>query len=127
MREPAQASKGTREGAGREALSGERRGLRAFLPFIGPAFIACVAYIDPGNFATNITSGARFGYNLLWVVVYANLMGMLIQSLSAKLGIATGRNLLELMRERLFSWIISPLCIVAEILAMATVLEEFVV
>ena len=126
MREPAPSAKVAREDAGQEALRGQRRGPRAFLPFIGPAFIASVAYIDPGNFATNITSGARFGYNLLWVVVYANLMAMLIQSLSAKLGIATGRNLPELMREHLASWFIWPLWVVAEIMAMATDLAEFV-
>jgi manganese transport protein len=112
--------------AGHEALSGRRRGLAAVLPFIGPAFIASVAYIDPGNFATNISSGAQFGYNLLWVVVYANVMAMLIQSLSAKVGIATGKNLPELMRERYPAWLIWPLWVVAEIMAMATDLAEFV-
>src|SRR5438270_6328980 len=91
---------------GQEALPGHRRGIQALLPFIGPAFIACVAYIDPGNFATNISSGARFGYNLLWVVVYANIMAMLIQTLAAKLGIATGQNLPELMRAHFPRWLI---------------------
>ena len=71
------------------------------LPFLGPAFIACVAYIDPGNFATNIAGGSTFGYRLVWVIVAANLLAMLIQTLSAKLGIATGRNLPEVCRERL--------------------------
>ena len=85
--------------AARDALAGNRRGLRALLPFAGPAFVASVAYMDPGNFATNIQGGARFGYRLLWVVVLANLMAMLFQALSAKLGIATGRNLAELSRE----------------------------
>src|SRR5205807_7509383 len=70
------------------------------LPFLGPAFIACVAYIDPGNFATNIAGGAKFGYRLVWVIVLANLLAMLIQTLSAKLGIATGRNLPEVCRDR---------------------------
>jgi manganese transport protein len=112
--------------AGQDALSGKRRGLRAVLPFIGPAFIACVAYIDPGNFATNISAGAQFGYNLLWVVVYANLMAMLIQSLSAKLGIATGKNLPELIREHFPRWLVYSLWIVAEVMAMATDLAEFV-
>src|SRR5689334_7388775 len=70
------------------------------LPFLGPAFVACVAYIDPGNFATNIQGGAEFGYLLLWVIVASNLMAMVIQALSAKLGIATGRNLAELCREQ---------------------------
>src|SRR5215472_9013950 len=77
------------------SLSGERHGLRAVLPFLGPAFIAAVAYIDPGNFATNMAGGSQFGYTLLWVVLSANLMAMLVQSLSAKLGIATGLNLPE--------------------------------
>ena len=84
--------------AGRAALEGRLRGLKAILPFFGPAFVACVAYIDPGNFATNIQGGSQFGYNLLWVVLLANLMAMLIQTLSAKLGIATGQNLAEVCR-----------------------------
>src|SRR5216117_4454070 len=71
------------------------------LPFLGPAFIACVAYIDPGNFATNVAGGSKFGYRLVWVIVAANLLAMLIQTLSAKLGIATQRNLPEVCRERL--------------------------
>src|SRR3954468_7191874 len=71
------------------------------LPFLGPAFIACIAYIDPGNFATNIAGGSRFGYRLVWVIVAANLLAMLIQTLSAKLGIATGRNLPEVCRDQL--------------------------
>src|SRR6202008_3821693 len=78
-----------------EAL--HRRRFR-ILPFLGPAFIACVAYIDPGNFATNVAGGSKFGYRLVWVIVAANLMAMLIQTLSAKLGIATGRNLPEVCR-----------------------------
>src|SRR6267378_3907985 len=77
--------------AAQRALRGESRGLRALAPFLGPAFIAAVAYIDPGNFATNIAGGAQYGYLLLWVVLASNLMAMLIQSMSAKLGIATGR------------------------------------
>src|SRR5262250_2385506 len=79
----------------RAALDGRRRGLRAVLPFLGPAFIACVAYIDPGNYATNIQGGSAFGYNLLWVIVVANLMAMLLQTMSAKLGLATGLNLAQ--------------------------------
>ncbi len=70
------------------------------LPFLGPAFIACVAYIDPGNFATNIAAGSKFGYTLVWVIVASNLMAMLIQTLSAKLGIATRRNLPEVCRDK---------------------------
>src|SRR5579883_1639014 len=89
---------GTRAAA-RAALDGRKRGLLAILPFLGPAFIACVAYIDPGNYATNIQGGSAFGYNLLWVIALANLMAMLLQTMSAKLGLATGHNLAELCRE----------------------------
>src|SRR5437016_1968119 len=77
----------------------KRRGLGRILPFLGPAFIACIAYMDPGNFATNISAGAQFGYLLVWVIVASKLMAMLIQSLSAKLGIATGLSLPEVCRE----------------------------
>src|SRR5262245_65537185 len=85
-------------GAGDLILRGDRR--FRLLPFLGPAFIASVAYIDPGNFATNIAGGAKFGYTLVWVIVASNLMAMLVQTLSAKLGIATGRNLAEVCRDR---------------------------
>jgi manganese transport protein len=95
------------------------------LPFLGPAFIACVAYIDPGNFATNIAGGSRFGYRLVWVIVAANLLAMLIQVLSAKLGIATGRNLPELCRERFSRRVSFGLWVQAEAIAMATDLAEF--
>ncbi len=95
------------------------------LPFLGPAFIACVAYIDPGNFATNIAGGSRFGYRLVWVIVVANLLAMLIQVLSAKLGIATGRNLPELCRERFSRRVSFGLWAQAEAIAMATDLAEF--
>ncbi|HKU12445.1 MAG TPA: Nramp family divalent metal transporter, partial [Sinomonas sp.] len=81
-------------------MRGESRGLRALLPFLGPAFVAAVAYVDPGNFATNLAGGAKFGYLLLWVILASNLMAMLIQSMSAKLGIATGMNLPEVCRAR---------------------------
>jgi manganese transport protein len=108
---------------------GERvlRGDRPFrlLPFIGPAFVACVAYIDPGNFATNIAGGAKFGYTLVWVIVASNLMAMLIQTLSAKLGIATGRNLPEVCRERFSHRTSVGLWVQAEVIAMATDLAEF--
>ena len=95
------------------------------LPFLGPAFIACVAYIDPGNFATNIAGGSKYGYTLCWVIVAANLMAMLIQTLSAKLGIATGRNLAEVCRERFSRPVTIGLWIQAELIAMATDLAEF--
>src|SRR3954454_18130778 len=101
-----------------------RRRLR-ILSFLGPAFIACVAYNDPGNFATNIAGGATFGYTLVWVIVAANLMAMLIQTLSAKLGIATGRNLPEVCREQFSRRTSIALWIQAEGIAMATDLAEF--
>ncbi len=108
---------------------GERilRGDRPFrlLPFLGPAFVACVAYIDPGNFATNIAGGSKFGYTLVWVIVASNLMAMLIQTLSAKLGIATGRNLPEICRERFSRRVSIGLWLQAEAIAMATDLAEF--
>ncbi len=94
-------------------------------PFLGPAFIASVAYMDPGNFATNIQSGAEFGYLLIWVIVASNLMAMLIQYLSAKLGIATGRNLPEVCRDRLPRPVAWGMWGVAEVVAMATDLAEF--
>ncbi len=104
----------------------ERGGVRGTLPLLGPAFVAAVAYVDPGNFATNVAGGAKYGYLLLWVIVAANLMAMLIQSLSAKLGLATGRNLPEMCRRefaRPVSWV---LWVQAELIAMATDLAEFV-
>ena len=110
-----------------EILSGggQRRGLKRLLPFLGPAFIASIAYMDPGNFATNIQGGAQFGYTLLWVVLASNLMAMLIQTLSAKLGIATGRNLAELCREYFPPWVVWVMWGVMEIVAIATDLAEF--
>ncbi|MCL5884258.1 MAG: Nramp family divalent metal transporter [Deltaproteobacteria bacterium] len=96
-----------------------------FLPFMGPAFIASVAYIDPGNFATNIQGGARFGYTLLWVIVASNLMAMLLQTLSAKLGIATGMNLAEHCRNRFPRPVVIGMWGLMEIVAMATDLAEF--
>src|SRR5690348_11464391 len=108
----------------RIVLAGRRRGWRAVLPFLGPAFLASVAYVDPGNFATNIESGAQFGYLLLWVVVASNLTAMLIQSLSAKLGIATGLNLAEVCRRELPRPLVLALWIVSELAAMATDVAE---
>jgi len=112
--------------AAHQSLKGERRGLRRFTPFLGPAFIAAVAYVDPGNFATNIAGGAQFGYLLLWVILTSNLMAMLIQSMSAKLGIATGKNLPEVCRERFPKPVSLGLWVQAEIIAMATDLAEFI-
>jgi len=102
-----------------------RRGISRILPFLGPAFVASVAYIDPGNFATNIAGGAQFGYLLLWVVVASNLTAMLVQALSAKLGIATGRNLAELCRDRFPRPVVWGMWGISELVAMATDLAEF--
>ena len=111
--------------AARDAINGRTRGVRAILPFLGPAFIASIAYVDPGNFATNISAGAQFGYALLWVILLANLMAMLIQGLAAKLGIATGMNLAEICRARFPVWVCYILWITQEVTAMATDLAEF--
>jgi manganese transport protein len=111
--------------AAEQSLAGRRRGIRKYWPFLGPAFIAAVAYVDPGNFATNMAAGAKFGYLLLWVVLAANLTAMLIQSMSAKLGIATRRNLPEICRERFSRRTSFALWIQAEVVAMATDLAEF--
>jgi manganese transport protein len=108
--------------SGQSVLRGERWSL---WPFLGPAFIACVAYVDPGNFATNIAGGSKFGYTLVWVIVASNLMAMLIQTLSAKLGIATGRNLPEVCRDEFPRRVTIGLWVQAEVIAMATDLAEF--
>lgn len=111
-----------------DVLAGEsKKGWFArLMPFMGPAFIACVAYIDPGNFATNIQAGAQFGYTLLWVVVASNLMALLVQALSAKLGIATGANLAEHCRNEFSTPVVWMMWVVMEIVAMATDLAEFI-
>src|SRR5512135_840500 len=110
-----------------QVLSGEsrKRGLARLWPFLGPAFIASIAYVDPGNFATNIQGGARFGYTLLWVVVASNLMAMLVQTLSAKVGIATGHNLAELCRLHFPRPLVLAMWVLMELVAMATDLAEF--
>src|ERR671936_1879388 len=110
--------------AAEDALRGFPSPFR-ILPFLGPAFVACVAYIDPGNFATNIAGGSKFGFTLAWVILASNLMAMLIQTLSAKLGIATGRNLPEVCRERFSRRTSIALWLQAEAIAMATDLAEF--
>lgn len=118
-----QESKAVR--AARASMSKQKRGIRALLPFLGPAFIASIAYVDPGNYATNIQSGSEFGYKLLWVVVLANLMAMLIQNMSAKLGIATGKNLPEMCREYCPKWLSYTMWGFSEVAAMATDIAEF--
>lgn len=110
--------------AGQEILGSGRRGPRSYLPFLGPAIIASVAYMDPGNFATNIQGGAQFGYTLLWVVLAANIVAMLFQSLSAKLGIVTGKSLAVHCREQLPKPLAYCLWIASEIAAIATDLAE---
>ena len=107
-------------------LNGDVHGWRRILPFLGPAFIAAVAYIDPGNFATNMTAGSQYGYLLLWVIAFSNLMAVLIQSLSAKLGIATGKNLSEIARENFSKKTSIFLWIQAELVIIATDLAEFI-
>jgi manganese transport protein len=111
----------------KEVLAGtSKKGwLAKLMPFMGPAFIASVAYMDPGNFATNIQGGAKFGYKLLWVIVASNLMAMLLQTLSAKLGIATGKNLAEHCRDQFPRWAVWSMWVIAELVAMATDLAEF--
>lgn len=109
-----------------EAAIGSKKGLARLLPFLGPAFIAAVAYIDPGNFATNIQGGSQYGYMLLWVILLSNLMAILIQALSAKIGIATNKNLPEVTREQWPVWASVLLWIQGEIIVMATDLAEFI-
>jgi manganese transport protein len=104
----------------------EGRTLRTRVALLGPAFVACIAYVDPGNFATNIAGGSKYGYLLLWVLLGANMMAMLIQNLSAKIGIATGHNLAELCREHFPRPVTWGLWVQAELIAMATDLAEFV-
>jgi manganese transport protein len=111
--------------AGLEVLASRRRGWRAALPFAGPAVIASIAYVDPGNFATNIQAGSMYGYMLLWVVVLANVVAMLFQALSAKLGIVTGKSLAELCRDRYPRPVVIAMWLVSEVAAMATDLAEF--
>jgi len=108
-----------------QALAGERRGWRTALAFGGPAVIASIAYMDPGNFATNIQAGAKYGYALLWVVLVANVIAMLFQGLSAKLGIVTGKNLAEMCRDHFPRPVVWGMWVASEIAAMATDLAEF--
>jgi len=119
--------KNTRSSA-EDALSGHsKKGFaKRLLPFLGPAFIASVAYVDPGNFATNIQGGSEFGYTLLWVIVASNLMAMVLQTLSAKLGIATGTNLAEHCRNQFSKPVVYGMWVLMEIVAIATDLAEFI-
>ncbi len=112
--------------AARRSLDGHARGFSRFWPFLGPAFVAAVAYIDPGNFATNIAGGAKYGYLLLWVVLGANLIAMVVQTQSAKLGIATGKNLAELCRDSFSRRTSIGLWLQAELVAMACDIAEVV-
>src|SRR6266853_4873702 len=106
--------------ATRDVLAGRRGGVVAWFAFAGPAVIASIAYMDPGNYATNIQAGAKYGYDLLWVVLAANLIAMLFQALSAKLGIVTGRNLAEMCRKEFSRPVVWGMWVVSEIAAMAT-------
>jgi manganese transport protein len=119
--------KSTRSSA-EDALSGHsKKGFaKRLLPFLGPAFIASVAYVDPGNFATNIQGGSEFGYTLLWVIVVSNVMAMVLQTLSAKLGIATGNNLAEHCRNQFSKPVVYGMWVLMEIVAIATDLAEFI-
>ena len=109
-----------------DALEGRRHGIAMLLPFVGPAVVVSIAYMDPGNFATNIQAGARYGYGLLWVVLLANLVAMLFQALSAKLGIVTGRNLAQLCRDHFPRPLVLLMWVICELAAMATDLAEFI-
>jgi len=128
----ARAAGGVAESPAGIAQPGDLRRLRArgrargVVALLGPAFVAAVAYVDPGNFGTNFAAGARFGYALAWAVVTANLMAMLVQYLSAKTGVATGRDLPQLCREHLGAHVSLGLWVQAELIAMATDLAEFV-
>jgi manganese transport protein len=108
-----------------EVLAGQRAGGLSKLLFAGPAVVASIAYMDPGNFATNLQAGAQYGYSLLWVVLAANVIAMLFQALSAKLGIVTNRNLSETCREHLPMPVAYAMWGISEIAAMATDLAEF--
>jgi manganese transport protein len=110
--------------AGREVVLGRRRGPLAMLPFAGPAVTASIAYMDPGNFATNIQAGAAYGCELLWVALAACLVATLFQALSAKIGIATGRSLAELCREHFALPVVYTMWFASEVAAMATEMAE---
>ncbi|MGH1570929.1 Nramp family divalent metal transporter [Methylobacterium sp. P31] len=126
MQDPAaSAASGRTDAAIRDVLAGRRRGFGSTLVIVGPAVVASIAYMDPGNFATNIQAGAKFGYALLWVVVVANLVAMLFQALSAKLGIVTGMNLAEMCRRHWPARVTLPMWLASEVAAMATDLAEF--
>src|SRR5438105_12966235 len=111
--------------AARQVLDRQRLGWQRYLAFAGPAVVASIAYMDPGNFATNIQAGAKYGYGLLWAVLLANVIAILFQALSAKLGIVTGRNLAEMCRDQFPRPVVVVMWIVSEIAAMATDLAEF--
>ncbi|HEX8977406.1 MAG TPA: Nramp family divalent metal transporter [Solirubrobacteraceae bacterium] len=123
----AEASTGTLVEAGPSPLDHllAKGRIRATVAMLGPAFVASIAYVDPGNFATNLQGGARFGYLLLWVVLLANLMAMLVQYLSAKLGVVTDHNLPELVRLRFPRGVTWVMWLQAEVMAMSTDIAEF--
>lgn len=107
-------------------MNGRKRGFTSFLLFAGPALIAAIAYVDPGNYATNIEAGSKYGYTLLWVVLLANLTAMMFQAMSARLGIVTNKNLAEMCRDNFKKSAVIPMWIISEIAAIATDLAEFI-
>ncbi|RKP43419.1 Nramp family divalent metal transporter [Trinickia fusca] len=109
----------------REALDGRRRGVRMLLPFAGPALVVSVAYMDPGNIVTNLQAGAGYGYTLLWAVLFANVVAMLFQAISARLGVVTGMSLAAVCASSLPRPVVLAMWVVGEIAAMATDLAEF--
>lgn len=109
-----------------EFMEGRKRNFMSFLLFAGPAVIAAIAYVDPGNYATNIEAGSKYGYTLLWVVLLANLIAMMFQAMSARLGIVTNKNLAELCRDHFKLSLVIPMWIISEISAIATDLAEFI-
>jgi manganese transport protein len=127
MSEPATSQSLTERTAAsaRDVLSGRRHDLKGYFAFFGPAVIASIAYMDPGNFATNIQAGAKYGYELLWVVLGANMIAMLFQALSAKLGIVTAKNLAEMCRDHFPRPVVWAMWVASEVSAMATDLAEF--
>jgi len=121
---PMSTLSGRTTAAAQAVLSNGRGGLRGFLPFVGPAVVASIAYMDPGNFATNIQAGARHGYMLLWVVLMANVIAMLFQALSARLGIVTGQSLASLCRRHFPASLVIAMWVASEVAAIATDLAE---
>ena len=107
-------------------MAGRKKRFFSFLLFAGPALITAIAYVDPGNYATNIEAGSKFGYSLLWVVLAANIIAMMFQAMSARLGIVTNKNLAEMCRDNFKPILTIPMWLISEISAIATDLAEFI-